>query len=557
MTAPRAPYQLVGGVHLPQHKPHSSPPPIKTLPLAKRLIIPLLQHIGEETKPIVNIGDYVLKGQKIGETGAVVATPVHATTSGTVIDIGLYPIDHPSQLEALCVVIEADGQDEWISHAGIQDYRVCDAPQLLHIIRDAGISGMGGAGYPTESKLNTAQHTPIDTVIINAMECEPYITADDALMRERAAEIIEGANIVKHILGAQQIIVGIEDNKPQATAAMQHAAQAQAHIQMLACEAKYPSGAARQTTYLLTGRETPSAGHTTDVGVFCLNVATAAAIYRAVVHGEPSVSRVTTVAGLGVAQAANYDVPFGTPIEHLLNEAQADWPRISRIIVGGPMMGYTLPHASISVIKTTNCIIAATQQDFPPPPPEQACIRCADCVPVCPVQLLPQQLLWFAKSGEWDKAQQHHLDDCIECGACAYVCPSNIPLVQYYRYAKGEIATQQREAEKSERARWRFETRNQRLAQEEADKEARRKAREIAAANAKEEAAKQAALAQQQGAASPTKDAKALMIAAATARSNLKKAEKRLLAAQQANEDLTALLLEVEQLKAELSRLQS
>ena len=556
MTVQRAPYKLIGGVHVPEHKQSSTQSPIKPLALAKRLIIPMLQHIGEEAKPIVNIGEHVLKGQKIGEVRAFVATPVHATTSGTVVDIGLYSVDHPSQLDALCVVIEADGKDEWAAHTGIKDYHLAEAQTLLAIIREAGIAGMGGAGFPTGSKLQVKQQTPVDIVVINAMECEPYITADDLLMRERAAEIVEGANIVKQILGAKKIIIGIEDNKPQAINAMQQASQSQAHIQVMSCQTKYPSGAARQTVYILTGRETPATGRTTDVGVFCLNVGTAAAIYRAVVHGEPSLSRITTVTGLGVQQAANYDVPFGTPIEHLLNQAQAQWSKISRLIVGGPMMGYSLPQVQIPVVKTTNCIIAATLEDFPPPPPEQACIRCGDCAQVCPVVLLPQQLLWFAKNGEFDKAEQYHLDDCIECGACAYVCPSSIPLVQYYRYAKGEIATQKQEAEKAERARLRFEAHKARLAKEEADKEARRIAREQAAAQAREEAAQQAALASQQGAAPPAKDSKALMIAAATARSNLKKAEKRLLAAQQAGEDTSTLLAEIEQLKAEVASYQ-
>lgn len=557
MTLQKAPYPLIGGVHLPDHKHESTQKPIQTLSLAPRLIIPLLQHIGEEAKPIVAIGDHVLKGQKIGEVRAFVSTPVHASTSGTIVDIDLYPVDHPSQLHGLCVVIEPDGLDEWAAHTGLDDYLNAPISTLLAIIREAGIAGMGGAGFPTSSKLSLKEHTPVDIVVLNAMECEPYITADDMLMRERANEIIEGAKIVQYMLQAQQIIIGIEDNKPQAINALQQVVKDDNKVIISVAPTRYPSGAARQTVYMLTGREVPASGRTTDVGVFCLNVATAAAVYRAVVLGEPLLSRITTVTGLGVAQAANFEVLLGTPVRHLLSQAQAKFEQISRLIIGGPMMGYTLPHADIAVIKTTNCVIAATNKDFPPPPPEMPCIRCGDCAEVCPVVLLPQQLLWFAKSKEFDKAKQHNLDDCIECGACAYVCPSNIPLVQYYRYAKGELATQQIEAEKAEIARVRFESRKDRLAQEEADKEAKRQARQIAAAKAKEEAAKQLELAPQQNSVAPAIDSKTLMIAAATARSNLKKAQKRLLAAQTAQEDTAAIEQEIEQLQAEVTKLQT
>jgi electron transport complex protein RnfC len=558
MTLQKAPYPLIGGVHLPDHKHQATQKPIQSVALPKQLIIPLLQHIGEEAKPIVAIGDYVLKGQKIGEVRAFVSTPVHASTSGTIVDIGLYPVDHASSLNGLCVVLEPDGLDEWAAHTGLTNYLNAPTSTLLAIIREAGIAGMGGAGFPTSSKLNLKEHTPVDIVLLNAMECEPYISADDMLMRERANEVIEGAKIVQYMLQAQHIMIGIEDNKPQAINALQQVIKENSDIKICVAPTRYPSGAARQTVYMLTGREVPASGRTTDVGVFCLNVATAAAVYRAVALGEPLLSRITTVTGLGVNQAANFEVLLGTPIRHLLTQAQARFEQISRLIIGGPMMGYTLPHADISVIKTTNCVIAGTNKDFAPPPPEMPCIRCGDCAVVCPVLLLPQQLLWFAKSKEFDKAAQHNLDDCIECGACAYVCPSNIPLVQYYRYAKGELATQHIEAEKAETARVRFESRKERLAQEEADKEAKRQARQLAAEKAKEEAAKQlessAALA---NTVAPATDSKTLMIAAATARSNLKKAQKRLLVAQTAQEDTSAIEQEIAQLQAEVTKLQT
>ncbi len=531
---------LIGGIHPPEQKQQSTTKPIRYAGLPTHIIIPMLQHIGEEAKPVVAIGDKVLKGQKIGEVRAFVSAPIHASTSGLVVDIGFYPVDHPSALTALCVVIEPDGLDEWTTHIGIRDYRHAEAQTLLAVIREAGIAGMGGAGFPTGSKLNFKESPAVDTIIINAMECEPYITADDMLMRERANEIIEGGNIVRQLLQAQRIIIGIEDNKPQAIQALEVAALNQNHIEILVTPTKYPSGAARQTVYILTGREVPADGRTTDVGVFCLNVGTAAAIYRAIVHGEPLVSRITTVTGLGVTHPANYEVLIGTPVRHLLELANAQFADINRLIVGGPMMGYTLPHADIPVVKTTNCLIAATAKDFPPPAPEMACIRCGDCADVCPVKLLPQQLLWFAKAGEFEKAEKHHLDDCIECGACAYVCPSNIPLVQYYRHAKGAIAELADMADKAARAKSRFERRTQRIEQEEADKEARRKAKA-------EESATRA-----EANAEPNKtliDSKTLTIAAALARSGLKKAEKRLLLAQTNNENTDALQTEITELQ--------
>lgn len=546
-----AKWEMFGGIHPPEHKQQSTATAIQQASLPERLIIPMLQHIGEEAIPVVTIGDNVLKGQKIGEVRAFVSAPIHASTSGTVVDIGFYPVDHPSEMNALCVVIAPDGRDEWAAHTGLRDYQLAEPQTLLAMNREAGIAGMGGAGFPTASKLTLKDAIQVDTVVVNAMECEPYITADDMLMRERATEIIEGANIVKYLLKAQRVIVGIEDNKPQAIQAMSNAAQHQPHIEVLATKTKYPSGDARQTVYILTGREVPAEGRTTDVGVFCLNVGTAAAIYRAIVHGEPSISRITTVTGLGVKQPANYDVRIGTPARHVLQLAAADFQRINRLIMGGSMMGYTLPDADIPIVKTTNCLIAATPKDFPSPPPEMACIRCGDCASVCPVVLLPQQLLWFSKAEEFEKAKLHNLDDCIECGACAYVCPSHIPLVQYFRYAKGTIAELTAEAEKAERARERFENRKQRIAYEEAEKEARR------IIKVEEAAARAAAKTTNSTSTTTVVDSKALTIAAALARSSLKKAEKRLLLAQANEENTEGLIAEIEQLKINVSKVEA
>ena len=540
-----AAWRMPGGIHPPEHKRESTTAAIREAGLPPRLIIPLIQHIGEEARPVVRVGDHVLKGQKIGEVRAFVAAPVHASTSGHVREIAPYPADHPSGMPVMCVVIEPDGRDEWTALAGLSDAVSATPQTLLALIREAGIAGMGGAGFPTGAKLSVRPESRVDTVVINAMECEPYITADDLLLRERAAEVVSGGEIVRRLLGAERVIVGIEDNKPEAAAALERAIAGHAGFEVLATPVRYPSGAARQTVYILTGREAPADGRTTDVGVFCLNVGTAASIHRAILLGEPSISRITTVTGQGVSRPGNYEVRFGTPAGYLLEQAGMDAARVNRLVVGGPMMGYTLPSLDVPVVKTTNCLIAATRQEFPEPLPEMPCIRCSACADACPVLLLPQQLLWFSRSGELDKAEAHHLEDCIECGACAYVCPSHIPLVQYYRHAKGELADQRRESEKSERAKLRFERRKQRLADEEAEKEARRRA--------KAEAAAVRAAAPEAGDA-PAPDSKALAIAAAMARSNLKKCEKRLAAAQESGDELATLQQELKSLQAEAQR---
>lgn len=478
-------WEIPGGIQVePDHKAESTNGPIKTCPIPPTLIIPLQQHIGPAAEPIVNIGERVLTGQKIADHEARTFAPIHASSSGRVIDIGLYPADLPEKHLQTCIVIETDGKDEWIPHQGVVDFRSLSAEELILCIREAGIAGLGGAGFPTAAKLNVRPAREIDTIVVNGMECEPYITCDDLLMRERAAEIIEGAKIVQKILSAKEILIGLEDNKAVAAAALREAAKAYADVVVMVTPTLYPSGAARQTVQILTGRETPADGYTVDVGVFCFNTGTAAAVYQAVVFGKPLISRITTVTGLGVKSPGNFEARIGTPIEFLLAQADVQLTQISRLIMGGPMMGFTLNDISAPVTKISNCIIAGTNVDFPPPPPELACIRCGNCAVVCPVTLLPQQLYFFAKGNDLAKVQQFNLDDCIECGACSYVCPSTIPLVQYFRHAKSAIAEQQLEENKAALARQRFEARQARIAAEEAEKERRKRERAQAQATA-------------------------------------------------------------------------
>lgn len=469
-----------GGIHPPENKHQSVDLPIAQAGIPAKLIIPLSQHIGAPAAPCVTPGDKVLKGQLIAEAKGFVSVPHHAPTSGTVEAVEERVIAHPSGLKALCIVIEPDGQDRWVEHAGVEDYESIAPRDLINKIREAGIAGMGGAGFPTAVKLSLKADTHIETLIINGTECEPYITADDMLMQERADTIIEGVKILRHIIQPTETLIGVEDNKPLGIAALQAAAQGTG-IEVVPFPTKYPSGGEKQLIEILTGKQVPSGGLPSDIGVVCQNLGTSAAIANAILRGEPLISRVTTVTGLAVGKPQNYEVLLGTSMQHLLEKAGYKSAQNKRLIVGGPMMGFSTLSADVPVVKTTNCVLAPTEKELPTPPPAQACIRCGMCAEACPATLLPQQLFWFAQGKEHEKLEDHKLFDCIECGACSWVCPSNIPLVQYYRSAKAEIQKMRVDNEKSEQSRARFEARETRLAQQALEREAKRAARKKAA----------------------------------------------------------------------------
>lgn len=486
--ARRAPtYDFPGGVHPAEHKSVSNQTPIAPGPRPTQLVLPLNMHLGAPARPIVTVGDRVLKGQMLAEPAGAVSAALHAPTSGTVVALGPRPIQHPSGMDALCIVLEPDGEDRWAERRPVADHTRLGPGKLIALLRDAGVAGLGGAGFPTSVKVNLGDHQRVEQLIINAVECEPYITADDRLMRERADEIVLGIQILQYLLNPHDTLIGIEDNKPEAIAALR-AACAGSDVEIRVVPTKYPSGGEKQLIQLLTGKEVPSGSIPAQCGVVCQNVGTAWAVKRAVHDGEPLLSRITTVTGDAVARPGNYEVWLGTPVADLLHHAGVDKNRLGRLVMGGPMMGFALHDPSVPVVKTSNCIIAASAEELPEPPPEQACIRCGACAEVCPANLLPQQLYWYAKTDDFERAQHHNLMDCIECGACAYVCPSHIPLVQYYRYAKGEIRTQTAEQIKADRARERFEARQARLEREQAEKEARRRAR-LEANRKKQEAA--------------------------------------------------------------------
>ena len=499
-------WDIHGGIHPAENKQQSLTGPIQAVPLPPTLILPLSQHIGAPATPVVSAGDKVLKGQMIAAGKGFVSAPVHAPSSGVISAIEERAVPHASGMQAPCIVIETDGDDRWIEHSGSADYRKKTAAELVAMIRDAGITGLGGAGFPSAVKLQPRQ--TINTLIINATECEPYITADDQLIRQRAADILIGIDILAHILGdPERVLIGIEDNKPEAQQALAKAladkpiTEHGPAIDVVEFPTKYPSGGEKQLIQILTGEEVPSGKLPADLGIVCQNIGTSHAIYRAVCHGEPLITRTTTVTGLACDKPGNFEVLIGTPVAHLLEQAGFNVAVCPQLVMGGPMMGFALPSTAVPIIKSTNCLLATTAEESPAPPPAQACIRCGHCAEVCPASLLPQQLYWHAQSKNYERLEAHHLADCIECGACSYVCPSSIPLVQYYRAAKGEIRLIDEEKRQSDRARIRFEHHQARIEQEEKDKAAKREARKLAAEAAKAKREAEAKTATNAGAA--------------------------------------------------------
>ena len=480
-------YDFPGGVYPPEHKQQSLQNGITSFPLQTEYVVPVNQHIGAFAVPAVAVGDRVLTGQVIAEAAGFISAPAHAPTSGTVIAIEERPVPHPSGLDATSIVIAADGQDEWRPRLPWQQLHDHHPTDLLARIQMSGLTGLGGASFPTAVKL-AADRDHVDTLIVNGTECEPYITADHSLMRERAPQIIRGLEVLQALYDFNRVLIGVEDNKPDAVAALRQALeQAPGNIrertELRVFPTKYPSGGEKQLIYLLTGREVPSGGLPLDLGMLCHNVGTLAALADAVFEDRPLISRITTLPGDQLPWQGNIEVRLGTSIARILDWAgyQPPTDTAERVIMGGPMMGFALDRTDLPLVKATNCLLAPTERELPAPPPAKPCIRCGHCEQACPAGLLPQQLMWFAQAREWDKAESHHLFDCIECGACAYVCPSHIPLVQYYRAAKGTIRREQAEHKQSERARQRFEARQARLQQEAAEKEARRRQRAEAA----------------------------------------------------------------------------
>ena len=501
-------YDFPGGIHPPQRKQRSNQTALVEAPLPSQVVLPLQQHSGQPATPCVAAGDAVKVGSLIAKREGMISSDLHATISGTV-----------GEVSATQITIDSDGRDEWqrLSHL---DWRLADAAALLERLNKSGIVGLGGAGFPTHIKARVVERHGIDTLIVNAAECEPYITADDLTLRHYPAEVLEGAQIIAKLCGAQRIVIGIEDNKPEAIEALRRETSntQPINVELKVIPTRYPSGGERQLIKKLLDLNVPSGGLPADVDVLCHNPGTLLAILHAVRDGQPLVSRIVTVTGDAIAQPGNRWVRLGTSLKELLEQAGLNPSGLNQVIQGGPMMGTPLLTLDTPVTKLTNCLIAATLNELPAPPAESPCIRCGECERVCPVALMPQQLHWYARAEDDAKLARYHLFDCIECGACSYVCPSHIPLVVDYREAKSRIRLQRIEAAKAEYAKHRFEFRQARLAREEAEKQARKEARRAQQRRTPISAA----------ASSDTVDLRGLRIAHAAAKAAVKKAEKTL-----------------------------
>lgn len=513
-------HRFHGGLHLPENKSQSLKLPLEKAALPKRLTIPLHQHIGESAEPLVKVGDHVLKGDMLAKPRGYVSAPVHAPTSGTVVAIEARPIPHPSGLPADCVVIETDGQETWGNQLEpIPDYPNSDPSLLRERIRNAGIVGMGGAAFPASVKLTPGTDNLIHTLIINGAECEPYITCDDLLMQTQAEMILRGIDIIHRLVGAERCLFGIEDNKPEAIRRIRQAVSEAGMdwISVIEIPTLYPSGGEKQLIKVLTGKEVPSGSIPARIGMICHNVATAFAVADAVLHGRPLISRYVTVTGNGVAQPRNLEALIGTPVSELIAQAGGYTDQVAKLIVGGPMMGFTLADDAVPITKATNCLLAADRSEAPDPGVALPCIRCGRCADACPADLLPQQMYWYARAKDLEKVQEYNLFDCIECGCCSHVCPSHIPLVQYFRFAKTESWAQEKEQRAAERARQRHEAQLARKERLEAERKARLRKKKEAL---KKPAAKQA----KPAAAGGEEDPKKAAIAAALKRAAEKKA---------------------------------
>ena len=465
-------WDFSGGIHPPENKTLSNQSAISKAEIPELIVLPLKQHIGQKGDILVKVGESVLKGQPLTQASLALVVPIHAPTSGEIIAIENRTIAHPSGLNDLCIVIKPDFKDTWIEKSPCTDYQSLTPEELINKVREAGISGMGGAGFPTSRKLQSGL-AQTEVLIINAAECEPYITADDRLMQEYAHEIITGLQIAQHILKPKLTVIGIEDNKPEAIKALEAASQDH-DIVIRVIPTKYPSGGEKQLIKIITGKEVPFQKIPADIGLMVQNIGTIYAMKKAIIDDEPLIERVVTLTGKTFKNPGNAWVLLGTPVKALLEQYHYKAERKNaRLILGGPMMGFTLPHADVPITKTSNCILAPTKKEIAPAQHEMACIRCSACAEACPVSLLPQQLQWYAKDEDYDKCEEYNLADCIECGACAYVCPSEIPLVQYYRQAKSEIRARKTEAMNAERAKQRFEEKNARLERDKQERENR------------------------------------------------------------------------------------
>jgi Na+-translocating ferredoxin:NAD+ oxidoreductase subunit C len=444
-------YPIRGGIHPEYRKELASEKPIVVLPMPAALYIPLQQHIGAPAEVLVKAGDLVKKGQMIAKSQGAVSAPQHASTSGRITAVTEVPAPHPSGLPQTTIIIEPDGRDEWAAlPEPIVDPFSADPALIRERVAAAGIVGMGGAAFPSAVKLGLGTQKKLDTLLLNGAECEPYLTCDDRLMREKADEIIEGARIMAHSLGTPRVVIGIEQNKPQAIEIMTRAAKPYPMVEVFSVPVQYPMGSERHLVQAITGRETPARSLTADLGIVVHNVATACAVYQAVRFGRPLVARVVTVSGAAIKEPKNILAPIGARITDLIDFCGGFAARPESIVNGGPMMGQPLSSLDAPVVKGTSGILALTAAEINDRP-TSTCIRCGTCITVCPCGLSPVEMAAFIRKDKLDVSAKLGVLDCVSCGSCSWACPSHIPLVHYFNYAKGMLRDLEAETKKSNR----------------------------------------------------------------------------------------------------------
>ena len=507
-------HNIHGGLHLDEKKAPACDVPIKEGEIPKTVTLPLNMHAGVDAIPVVEVGQNVYRGQIIAEAEGQVSANIHSPANGTIIAIEPRSMSSRSGLPELSIVIQTNGDSGSLEQASRWIDALKEPPEkIAQTIEAAGIVGLGGAGFPTATKI--AASVDAKKLLLNGAECEPYICCDDRTMRDYAEEVIAGAFLIAKAAECDFIEIGTEDNKPEAISAMDDVINhlpehMQKRIKLFVCPTKYPMGGEKQLLEAITGKQVPSSTYPAELGYLVHNIGTALAVYNCMTRSEPLISRMVTLTGEAIAHPGVYHLLLGTSINDALLMAGVDESKLNKVIHGGPMMGYPIQNLEAPITKITNCLIAATAEELPSLPEEEPCIRCGQCAEVCPATLLPQQLYWFARSEEFEKAEAFKIHDCIECGLCSYVCPSYIPLVDYYRYAKSEIKQLNAAKVKSDRSKIKFDARNDRLEQERLEKE------RIKAEKAKQRAANKAA----------NKD-KNDAVAAALARVQAKKAEQQ------------------------------
>jgi electron transport complex protein RnfC len=473
------------GVHPDDHKRPAADVPLRVLPPPTRLYMPLNQHVGGAARPVVLAGQKVLKGQLLAEAQGNISAPIHSPVSGTVTAIGEITAPHPSGLGFAAITVDSDFAERWIDTDAVADPFALAPEEIARRTAAAGVVGLGGATFPAAVKFALGRRLKVKSLIVNGGECEPYLSSDDRIMRDHADQVVDGARIIMHAIGAEEALVGIEDNKPEAIAAMRVAAERFPEVKIRPVPARYPMGSDKQLIQTLTGKEVPADARAAEVGVLVHNVSTCAAVHKAIRLGRPLVERIVTINGGAVVRPGNIFAPLGTLVDELLtfcglHEAP------SRLILGGPMMGTPLLHGRIPLVKGASGILAFDAREAVVPD-AGPCIRCGNCTRACPMGLLPLEMAARIRAGELDAAVDFMLTDCISCGCCAYVCPSHIPLVQYFSHAKGELAARERAKLRTDAAKRLAEARIARLEREAIEKAAaaaRRKA-ERAAAKAK------------------------------------------------------------------------